>query len=415
MLHVDRNDFYGGPEAAFSLQEAESWVDTLRTDPQGSAHFRDVELRRRAGEAEEAGRLGFSRAYSLTLSPQVVYTLSTLLPVLVSSKVYRQLEFMAVGSWWLYSEAPDTAEEGSSSSESPSLGKLQRIPSGREDVFADNSLDLKAKRSLMKFLRFVVDYDDQTETWEPHAEDPLVDFLSREFKVPSSLHNAILALTLSSNPTPDTKTGFALPRIARHLRSIGVFGPGFGSVLAKYGGLSEIAQVGCRAGAVGGAAYVLGRGVEAIHSSGPDAETPHLSVQLKEGDSVKVKWIVGGDDDLPEDCSPQTISVPSAQVMPDALSRSIAIVSSPLASLFPRTAEGSPPPAGAVVYYASGTLQLSGNNTTLPPVYVFVHSSESGECPSNQCKCGLSYCSQSLNPAQMMIQIEYLSTLSVHR
>jgi RAB protein geranylgeranyltransferase component A len=27
VLHVDCNDYYGGPEAAFSLQEAEAWVE----------------------------------------------------------------------------------------------------------------------------------------------------------------------------------------------------------------------------------------------------------------------------------------------------------------------------------------------------------------------------------------------------
>lgn len=30
MLHVDKNPYYGGAEAAFSLQEAQEWVDRLR-------------------------------------------------------------------------------------------------------------------------------------------------------------------------------------------------------------------------------------------------------------------------------------------------------------------------------------------------------------------------------------------------
>lgn len=29
MLHVDGNNYYGGPEAAFSLQEAEAWAESL--------------------------------------------------------------------------------------------------------------------------------------------------------------------------------------------------------------------------------------------------------------------------------------------------------------------------------------------------------------------------------------------------
>lgn len=30
VLHVDKNPYYGGPEAGFSLQEAEEWVDRLK-------------------------------------------------------------------------------------------------------------------------------------------------------------------------------------------------------------------------------------------------------------------------------------------------------------------------------------------------------------------------------------------------
>jgi RAB protein geranylgeranyltransferase component A len=38
VLHVDRNGFYGGAEAALSLQDAEEWVK-LDADPQGQNNF----------------------------------------------------------------------------------------------------------------------------------------------------------------------------------------------------------------------------------------------------------------------------------------------------------------------------------------------------------------------------------------
>ena len=41
-----------------------------------------------------------------------------------------------------------------------------------------------------------------------------------------------------------------------------MFDPGFGSVISKWSGLVEIAQVACRAGAVGGGVYVLNKGFE---------------------------------------------------------------------------------------------------------------------------------------------------------
>ena len=145
----------------------------------------------------------------MTLSPQIVYTKSRLLSLLVSSKVYRQLEFQAVGNWWIY--------DGE--------GAIKRLPNGREDIFQDKAIDNRAKRSLMKFLKFVIDYDNQTEIWEPHAESGLAEFLSSQFQLPPNLQGVITALTLSLDAPEATTVKWALPRIARHLTSIGVFGP----------------------------------------------------------------------------------------------------------------------------------------------------------------------------------------------
>ena len=96
------------------------------------------------------------------------------------------------------------------------------MPNGREDVFQDHDLDFKAKRALMKFLRFISEYEEQIEVWEEHRQRPFSDFLTEQFKVPASLQGPLLALTLSPAGPDRTTTEYALPRIARHLRSIGV-------------------------------------------------------------------------------------------------------------------------------------------------------------------------------------------------
>ena len=164
---------------------------------------------------------------------------------------------MAVGGWFVYEK-----QDGSA--------RLNRVPSGREDIFADPSLNLKMKGQLMKFVRFVAAFEDKPETWQPHRDTPFVDFLSQQFNLPAV--DTLMALCLSPEVPQKTTTEFALPRIARHLRSIGVFGPGFGAVIPKWGGLSEVVQVACRACAVGGGIYVLGQGISSIDSiqSGDD-------------------------------------------------------------------------------------------------------------------------------------------------
>jgi len=311
-----------------------------------------------------APALSFSRAYSLSLSPQVIYARSSLLGYLVSSRVYRQLEFLAVGTWWVYSAS---AQSESSSSH----GRLLKVPNGREDVFQDHDLDFKAKRALMKFLRFISEYEEQTELWEEHRQQPFSSFLTEQFKVPASLQGPLMALTLSPAGPDQTPTDYALPRITRHLRSIGVFGAGFGAVIPKWGGLSEISQVSCRACAVGGGVYVLGKGIAPPTEDNAKTTENGTKLRLGDGEVVTAKWIVGGN---------------SSTASEDTHCRSITIVSSSLSHLFPPIAEEAPAPAAAVVVFPSGSLTLDSQAEELPPVHVFVHSSDTGECPSGQCK-----------------------------
>lgn len=245
------------------------------------------------------------------------------------------------------------------------------MPNGREDVFQDHQLDFKAKRALMKFLRFIGEYEEQTEVWEDHRQQPFSAFLAEHFKIPESLQGPLMALALSTAHPSRTTTEYALPRIARHLRSIGVFGAGFGAIIPKWGGLSEISQVSCRACAVGGGVYVLGKGLASPTDSAPESTEKGTKLRLKDGEDVTAKWVVGGS---------------STTAPEDSFCRSVSIVSSSLSHLFPPIAEEAPAPASAVVVFPSGSLSLDSETEELPPVHVFVHSSDTGECPTGQCK-----------------------------
>lgn len=327
--------------------------------------------------------LGLPRAYSISLSSQLIYTRCNLLPALVTSKVYRQLEFMAVGSWWVYVKERSTREDNGDSSISPSqesIGKLSRIPGGREDVFADKSVDIRSKRSLMKLLKLAADPEVHIPFLDTWGFLPFHHVLETHFKIPPELQPPIFALTSSPYPPSRTNTHTAITRIHRHLTSIGLFGPGFGSVIPKWGGLSEISQVACRAGAVGGGVYVLKQGIASIDVEHHAPENP-LNVCLQGGNDIKTSWVVGTQHDLPG----QNQEATSSRVM--KVSRSITIVSSSLPALFPLPAEGAPPPAGAVIIFPTGSLDAApGSRLDDTPVYLIVHSSDTGECPSGQSK-----------------------------
>ena len=358
MLHVDKNEFYGGADAALTLQDAEDWVKQVTAG--NASPFTNAAIEKAGTNGGE--KLGFSRAYSLALSPQVIYTRSALLPTLVSSKVYRQLEFLAVGSWFVYGKT-----------ESDAAASLRKIPNSREDVFADKSLDMRAKRALISFLRTIRDPDEQSKILQEHGSESLSNYLTTRHKLAEPLQSAVNALTLSPTPAAQTTVAYALPRIARHLASIGVFGPGFGAVIPKWGGLSELSQVACRAQAVGGGTYMLGKGIDKISHS----ENEYKLATLDTDTQIQSKFICGRREDFRPGLNDSGDRITEA--------RTVSIVSANFDDLFASASDGGPRPSVAVVCFPSGSLEVDGS-TSISPAYLMVHSSETGECPIGQCK-----------------------------
>lgn len=168
---------------------------------------------------------------------------------------------------------------------------LARIPSTREDVFSSTDLPARAKRQLMKFLKLVLSYEDEATLpqWQEYAERPLADFLGEKMGLDQELRTYINALTLSLDGQVSTKKG--LGTIHRHLTSMGLFGPGFAAVYPKWGGGSEIAQVACRAGAVGGGIYMLGTGIKSLKSEGGVGDDL-VELELSDDTVVKAKMLI---------------------------------------------------------------------------------------------------------------------------
>lgn len=418
MLHIDPNDFYGGSEAALSLQETEDWAKqheapSTVTAPSGApaeSLATPIFTSARVTKPQDGTGLSFARAYSLALAPQLVHARSQLVSQLVSSRAFRQLEFLAVGSFFVLARRPSDDEDAAAGSPH----KLTRIPSTREDVFSDDSIPARAKRSLMKFLKFVLDYNSDTQTglWREDADRPLSGFMEKRFKLDQDLRAYILTLTLSPDGAITTKDGLAI--IHRHLTSMGYFGPGFAAVYPKWGGAGEIAQVACRAGAVGGGVYMLGTGIINTRTSSPESadDGEILELDLTNGITVKTKLLVRGREELPV-ASNDTI---------ERLSRLIAIVDSPLTSLFDTVVEGAPIPAVAVIACPPGTLDVPSEAVSQEyTVYALVHSSDTGECPPGQSKSSspLAVLSPTTNLPVFLppehhddSTFEYLSTLS---
>ena len=352
------------PAAMCAIRGTVYGLFLLTSSPASSTVFHDALISRPA----DAGILPFpSRSYNLSLNPQIIYAKSEVLPILVSSQIHTQLEFLAVGSWWVLRH-----------------GHIQKIPSTREDVFNDESLSMRDKRGLMKFLRYVLQEEEElvTPLGDTVINMSLKVAMSTKFKIPESLQSPLLALALSPVSADSIPFEKALARIRRHLRSMGFFGQGFGAVIAKYGGNSEISQVACRAQAVGGGVYILGHGLRDLEAPEQDSEDLALAhCTLSDGTRIRSRYVAGRLDDIPSSCNSSTV-----QPAPSKIWRSINVIGDPLRSLFPPTSDNGPIPAVAIVLVDTTSTDPDGN-----PVYLQIHSEDTGECPAGQCKC-LPFC-----------------------
>ncbi|KAJ5194395.1 GDP dissociation inhibitor [Penicillium cf. griseofulvum] len=382
VLHIDPNQYYGGSDAAFSLDEAQEWAEKVNKDEHRST-FKDAsifnpDVSPSSEETVISPKLASSRAYTLSLSPYFLYARSPLMSALVSSKVFRQLEFMAVGSWWIYVPEQPDSKNGELGAEKV----FYRVPGNREDVFAATHISMKSKRTLMRLLRHITKpNEDDASNEDEDMSMPLNDYLASKFSVPEELHNPLLSLSLSQLSQQETSAIYAVPRIQRHLSSIGHLGPGFGAVIAKYGGGAEILQAACRASAVGGGVYALDTRInDCLWRNGSEHSEHPLLLKLANEGCVQAKYFFNSN----LDTSPKENSTPLVEV-----ARSISVVSATFPSLFPVTVEGAPVSATAVLMFPGDTL----GSPQSPPVYLQVHSSDTGECPPQQ---SVIYCSVAL-------------------
>lgn len=302
----------------------------------------------------------------------------------------QQLDFLAVGSWYVLEPptsqlVPANAANETSSQGDKAQATLFRIPAHREDILNSTTLSRRSKQLLTKFLRFLAAYDtpEQYDTWSSYAEKPFFTFLTEHFDLPVEVQRPIQALVLSTLPSQQLTTRYALDRIARHVGSMGLFGEGFNAVIPKWGGLAEVAQVGCRACAVGGGTYMLGDGLEKIE---PYEDAGLTSLRLQKGEEVRTQWLACGSENTPPSSSPHPHGTDASGKHESAVFRSVIIVGSSLNSLFAPVAEQGPVPAVAVVAVPVSALDPPATDELSDFVYIMVHSSDTGECPSGQCK-----------------------------
>ncbi|QLL34137.1 hypothetical protein HG536_0F04630 [Torulaspora globosa] len=264
VLHIDKNDHYGDSSATMTVDQIKRWVNQVNEGEYPKC-YSNAKLYVSTSIENGRGRFA-SRDFGLDLAPKILFAKSDLLSVLVNSRVHQYLEFQSLSSFHTY--------------ENDSFEKLTNT---KQEIFTDQNLPLMTKRNLMKFIKFVLNWEEQPEIWEPYSNRPIGDMLVEKFKLDKpQVFELMFSIGLCYNM--HTKTPEVLQRIRRYLSSFDVYGP-FSVLYSKYGGPGELSQGFCRSAAVGGAMYKLN---ESLASYDPSSKIAYFNDGSKVSVTEKV-------------------------------------------------------------------------------------------------------------------------------
>lgn len=238
VLHIDHNNYYGDSSSTLTIDQLKKWCVEVN---QGKVrHFLDAQIYIPGGKRTNEFN---SKDYGIDLTPRVVFSQLDLLALLIKSRVYKYLEFQSLLNFHVFENDNFKSKISNTT---------------KEHIFTDQLLSLTTKRLLMKFLKFVLQDNNDPEKKQlllDSSQVPIEDFLANSFglKLPQ-LDELIYLIGLANRS--GTRTPEAVARIKRFLVSFDVYG-NFPVMVSKYGGPGEISQGFCRSAAVAGTTYKL--------------------------------------------------------------------------------------------------------------------------------------------------------------
>lgn len=248
VAHIDPNPYYGAAEASLSLDELVQWVNRRKEHDRSVTHYGELP--------------SYARQYSVSLGPSVIPSIGPFISSLIASGVSRYGSFKLLGRVVIY--------DG---------GMLKDVPQSKDDIFQSKAMSLLEKRRVTRFLMFAAGDFENNKELHGQENSPLLDFLHRIFLLSEATARAI-TYALGYCYFIAEKTLPALHRIRAYLKASGRYGPS-SFLVGYYGGSGEIAQGFCRAAAVRGGVYILGRSVTSISSvDSAEPENPVLTSDL---------------------------------------------------------------------------------------------------------------------------------------
>lgn len=253
VLHMDRNDYYGGDSASLNLTQLYRKFRPNQTAPT---------------------ELGRDRDYAVDLVPKFIITSGELTKILVHTDVTRYLEFKQIAGSFVYRD-----------------GKISKVPSTEMEAVRSPLMGLFEKRRAKKFFEFLQGWKDEDPSTHQgiNLDNDSMKTVYEKFGLEPGTQDFIghaMALYLDD----DYITKPARPTYDRIIL--------YTSSMARYGkspyiyplyGLGELPQSFARLSAIYGGTYMLDKPIEAIVT---DADGKFIGV-TSAGETVKAKQVIG--------------------------------------------------------------------------------------------------------------------------
>lgn len=285
VLHIDRNQFYGGEFSSHSLASLIEWIEQINTNETQYASsnkcnnnlknfFKENHYEWNSNLAEESKNeiLKLSRRFSMDLAPNVFYSRGQFIELLISSDVSKYCEFRMVNQILTRNES-----------------RIEKVPTSRSEVFKTNQLSMIEKRVMMQFIQSCMKDNNFQDFFAStnDAEQTTFKAFIQSKKFSKSIENYLLNAVAMSNETQTALDG--LKQVKRFLDSVGRFGDS--PFLFSLYGTGELPQCFCRMSAVFGGIYHLSLTLDSLNLVDGSVESVDTKSNT-ETNSYKCKHLV---------------------------------------------------------------------------------------------------------------------------
>ncbi|KAF8832227.1 rab GTPase activator [Lentinula edodes] len=253
VLHMDRNDYYGGDSASLNLTQL----------------YRKF----RPGQ-EPPSELGRDRDYAVDLIPKFIIASGEMTQILVHTDVTRYLEFKQIAGSFVYRD-----------------GKISKVPSTEMEAVRSPLMGLFEKRRAKKFFEFLQNWKDEDPATHQGIDldkDSMKTVYEKFGLEPGTQDFVGHAMALYLDDDYITKPArAAYNRIVLYTSSMARYGKS--PYIYPLYGLGELPQSFARLSAIYGGTYMLDKPIDEIVT---DDQGKFVGVRSG-GETVKAKQVIG--------------------------------------------------------------------------------------------------------------------------